>query len=431
MADVATEVFVQIRGEDVHAGRLWAHQRRGVESATFAYLEEYIARADAYALDPALPLASGSFQTRLGQELFGAFTDCAPDRWGRRLINRARRRRDGDGATASLAEIDYLLGVRDDMRQGALRFREPAGEQFLAPEESRIPPVVELPRLLNASAKLERDKASDEELRLLLRGGSSLGGARPKAHVIDPLGRASIAKFPSVRTDDWDVVAWEAVTHELAKRAGLDVPRAELYRIDGKPVFISERFDRTIAGARIGYASAMTMLEASDREPRSYLEIADVIERESPHAAQDLRELWSRIGFFILVSNTDDHLRNHGFLRTVTAGWELAPAFDINPNPEAAPDEFATPIDDESERTIEMLVDVADFFRITEDQARLILGNLNDATSQWRDVAAGLGLGKDEIAEMAPAFEHEQSNAVSALGLSSNPSEPPKPQQRP
>jgi serine/threonine-protein kinase HipA len=266
----------------------------------------------------------------------------------------------------------------------------------------------------------ERDKASDEELRLLLRGGSSLGGARPKAHVIDPRGRASIAKFPS-RADDWDVVAWEAVAHELAKRAGIKVPPAELHRIDGKSVFITERFDRSAAGERIGYVSAMTMLEAGDRDPRSYLEIAEVIESESPRATEDLRELWSRSGLFILISNTDDHLRNHGFLKTIAAGWELAPAFDINPNPQAAVDEFATPIDDESERTIDVLIGVADYFRIREDQARLILVNLGEVTSHWRAVAAALGLGKDAVEEMAPAFENHQSTAVRALGPSTSP----------
>jgi serine/threonine-protein kinase HipA len=414
MAELATDVFVQIAGEDVRAGRLWSHQRRGVESSTFAYADSYLARPDAYALDPALPLASGQFQTRVGQALFGAFTDCAPDRWGRRLINRAERRLRGDGPTRRLAEVDYLLGVRDDMRQGALRFREPAREAFLAPEDSRIPPLIGLGRLLNASARLERDTASDEELRLLLRGGSSLGGARPKAHAIDLNGRVSIAKFPSVQTDDWDVVAWEAVAHELARRAGLNVPEAQLHEIDGKSVFVVERFDRTASRQRIGYASAMTMLEADDREPRSYLEIADVIERESPRATADLHELWRRVAFSTLISNTDDHMRNHGFLKAVRAGWELAPAFDINPNPQARADRFATAIDDEQERSIDALLDAADLFRLTDDDARAILATVGHATSEWREVAASLGLDRQAVAALAPAFEHDQARTARA-----------------
>jgi serine/threonine-protein kinase HipA len=414
MAENATEVFIQIAGSDVWVGRLWSHQRHGSESATFAYAEDYLARSDAYALDPALPLHTGQQQTRVGQQLFGAFTDCAPDRWGRRLINRAARTR-GNGARRRLAEIDYLLGVRDDMRQGALRFRTADSDLFLASEESRIPPVVELPRLLNASAKLERGQDTDEDLRLLLRGGSSLGGARPKAHVIDPDGKAAIAKFPSVETDDWDVVAWEAVTHELARRAGLTVPSATLHQIDGKSVFIVERFDRA-GPQRIGYASAMTMLEANDREPRSYLEIAEVIEAISPHATDDLRQLWTRIGFTILVANTDDHLRNHGFLKTVTAGWALAPAFDINPNPDAGAGDFATAINDESERTIRVLIDVADYFRLERSEAAAILGSIATATSQWEAVAQAFGLPKSSIDMMAPAFVNEHSIAVQALG---------------
>jgi serine/threonine-protein kinase HipA len=413
MAEQATDVFVQIAGEDVHAGRLWSHRRRAAESATFAYAEEYLARDDAYALDPALPLASGQHQTPIGHRLFGAFSDCAPDRWGRRLINRAGRA-EGEAVGRRLAEIDYLLGVRDDMRQGALRFRAVGSEVFLADEHSGIPPLIELPRLLNASAKLERDEASDEDLRLLLRGGSSLGGARPKAHVIDSRGRVSIAKFPSVSTDEWDVVAWEAVAHELARRAGLNVPQAELHRIDGKSVFIVERFDR--AGTnRIGYVSAMTMLEAGDHEQHSYLEIADAIERSSSGATRDLRELWSRIAFSILVSNTDDHLRNHGFLKTVTAGWELAPAFDINPNPQAGPEQFATAIDAESRRATEPLLAVADYFRIGDKGAREILGRLHAATAQWREVAGSCGLDSDALRAMAPAFEHEQAAVIAAL----------------
>jgi serine/threonine-protein kinase HipA len=411
MAEDATEVFVQIAGTDVCAGRLWSHQRHASESATFAYAEDYLARSDAYALDPALPLRTGQQRTRVGQELFGAFTDCTPNHWGRRLLDRAQLRE--SGARRRLAEIDYLLGVRDDMRQGALRFRAAGTDLFLAPEQSRIPPPVELPPLLDASARLECDQDTDDDVRLLLRGGSSLGGAHPKAHVIVADGEAAIAKFPSV-TDDRDVGAWEAVTHELARRAGITVPAAALHRIDGRSVFIVERFDRT-GPRRLGYASAMTMLEASEGERRSYLEIAEVIEAVSSHAIEDLRQLWTRIAFTILVSNTDDHLRNHGFLKTVTAGWELAPAFDVNPNPLAVPDDFATAINDESERTIRLLIDVADYFRLTPDDATAILDTVATATSQWQAVAQAFGLTKPEIDMMSPAFVHGQSIATAAL----------------
>jgi serine/threonine-protein kinase HipA len=415
MAESAVEVFVQIAGEDVFAGRLWSHQRRAVESASFTYADEYLQR-DGYALDPALPLSAGQHQTPVGQALFGAFTDCAPDRWGRRLINRAemaRARRDGGGARR-FAEIDYLLGVRDDMRQGALRFRYPNGDAFLTREDVGIPPLAELPRLLNASAKLETDEASDEELRMLLRGGSSLGGARPKAHVIDSGGRAAIAKFPSVSGDEWDVTAWEAVAIELAHRASIRVPTAMLHQIDGKSVLVVERFDRD-AARRIGYVSAMTMLEAKDGDQRSYLEIAEVIEAQSPKATDDLRELWRRIAFSILISNTDDHLRNHGFLRTVSAGWELAPAFDLNPDPRPGPKHLSTAIEIDDAASIENLMDVAGYFRVDADQARDILGEVLDATSRWRQVADQAGLSRSAITDMAPAFEHAQASEAQRM----------------
>ena len=199
MAESAVEVFVQVGGEDVPAGALWSHRRRGAESATFAYDPGYLARSDAYALDPALPMVAAQQQTPAGRAMFGAFSDCAPDRWGRRLIARAERRRvrrEG-GAERSFGEIDYLLGVRDDLRQGALRFRDPETGIYLAEESAGVPPLLELPKLLGAADRLERDEASEDELRTLLRGGSSLGGARPKAHVLDMQGRVAIAKFPS------------------------------------------------------------------------------------------------------------------------------------------------------------------------------------------------------------------------------------------
>src|SRR4051812_15879703 len=218
VADRVVDVGVEIAGHEVLAGRLWSHRRRAAESATFAYDAGYLARVDAYALDPALPLVAGQQQTPQSSPIFGAFSDCAPDRWGRRLIDRAeqgRIQREG-GAERSRGEIDYLLGVRDDLRQGALRFRDPETGVHLADEATGVPRVVELGALLHAAERLERDEASEAELRELLRGGSSLGGARPKAHVRATDGRVAIAKFPSPLYDGWDVIRWEAVALDLA-----------------------------------------------------------------------------------------------------------------------------------------------------------------------------------------------------------------------
>jgi len=412
----AVDVIVEIGHSPVMAGRLWTHRRGTSESATFGYSTDYLALADAYALDPLLPLAQGQFQTPVGRSMFGAFTDCAPDRWGRTLINRAERNRaEGAGTQQrSFAEIDYLLGVRDDLRQGALRFRDPATGAYLAASEEGIPYLIGLGPLLTAAEHLERNEATTSEVRDLLRAGSSLGGARPKAHVLLPDGRVAIAKFPSATNDGWDVMRWEAVALDLAARSGITAPQWDLHEIGGKSVLTVARFDRDGAH-RVGYASAMTMLEATDGDDLSYLDIADAIGRESADAEGDLRELWRRIAFSLLISNTDDHLRNHGFLRSSTAGWRLSPIFDINPNPEPAGHRLATTIALGSTDTIETLLDVADFFRLDDHQARSTLSDVTEATSQWRRIAAANGLDASAIDDMEPAFEHELAAAARDL----------------
>jgi serine/threonine-protein kinase HipA len=412
MPDQEVEVFVQLGGEDVLAGRLWAHRRQRVESATFVYASEYLARRDSYPLDPALPLVSGQLQTPENRSIFGAFSDCSPDRWGRMLIRRRYGEAGDNIGSQSFGEVDYLLGVRDDLRQGALRFRDPDSGEFLADVEEGVPHLIDLSRLLDYSARAERDVATQEELDMLLKGGSSLGGARPKAHVVDRKGRVAIAKFPKSEGDEWDVTGWEAVTLSLARDAGINVASSELEEIDGRSVHIVDRFDRR-AGLRVGYASAMTLLEATDGEPRSYLDLVEVIEEDSDRASADLRELWRRIAFSILVSNTDDHLRNHGFLRATAGGWSLSPAFDINPNPEPGPKFLNTSIDGRSNAaSVDLLIDVAEFFRLDEKEAWAILVEVGEATSRWQRVARRFGLDRASITEMRYAFEHESAELV-------------------
>lgn len=413
------EVVVSIAGEDVRAGTLWSHRNRGRESATFSYAASYLALDLAYELDPRLPLVGGPQQTDEGQELFAAFTDCAPDRWGRRLIKRSERRRAAgeDRSERSIGEIDYLLGVRDDLRQGALRLRDPGDGAYLAAQRQGVPSLVELPRLLNAAERLERDEVDEPELAELLHAGSSLGGARPKAHVRDQNGRVAIAKFPSPGKDEWDVMAWESVALTLAAAAGIDVPQFSLRQISGKSVLIVDRFDRA-GELRIGYVSAKTMLEAGDGDgdQGSYLEIADVIERQSPSAAADLAELWRRVAFSVLISNTDDHLRNHGFLRASSAGWSLSPAFDLNPDPEPGPKLLRTAIDfDDPGARVENLMRVAVDFRLEEAAALRILGEVENARAGWRRAAAATPVSAAEIALMGSAFETEQAEIAGRL----------------
>jgi serine/threonine-protein kinase HipA len=417
MVEQPIEVDVQIAGRDVPAGRLWTHRHGQSESATFSYREDYLQLADAYELDPGLPLQAGQLQTPVKQPLFGAMSDCAPDGWGRRLVRRAeaQRAREADTQQRGLMEVDFLLGARDDLRQGALRLRGHQSEQYLAVDSGGVPHLIGLPRLLNAAEELERDEPTSEDLRLLLHGGSSLGGARPKAHVIDTQGRLAIAKFPSPKADEWDVIRWEAVALTLARHAGITVPEHELHVIENRPVLALRRFDRDTNG-RIGYLSAMTMLQAKDGEDASYLEIAEVIEERSPEAGVDLGELWRRIVFTVLISNTDDHLRNHGFLRQSTAGWSLSPAFDLNPNPEGAAKQLATAIDENStEASLATALEVAGLFRISETQARAIVAEVLAATERWRDVARATGLGGQQLERLESAFEHEQSVAAREL----------------
>jgi serine/threonine-protein kinase HipA len=411
------EVHVAVGEKDILAGRLYPHSRRGTESASFIYNDRYLADPDAYALDPGLPLVTGTLQTPVGRALFGAFADSLPDRWGRTLIQRAEQARAKAAATAprSMSEADLLLGVRDDLRQGALRFRLDIHGPFLATEESGIPVLTDLPALLDIAARAERDTAVYEDLKRLLRAGSSLGGARPKAHVLDADSQVAIAKFPSVNSDTWNVMAWEKVALDLARDAGVTVPDSKLVRIGNRNVLVIDRFDRRGA-ARIGYASAMTMLEARDGDQRSYLEIAEVIEERSPAAAAELRQLWQRMAFSILISNTDDHLRNHGFLHERGDSWRLSPAFDLNPNPQPGSKNLSTAIDyTDTRASVDTLMSVADYFRLDASDALNVLAKVARATTRWRTVAKSHGLTQHDLEVMQPAFEHAESERAQAL----------------
>ena len=320
----AVLVYLDLRGSPHLVGRLWARTRKGKESATFEYDGTWLAHADRFALEPALTLSPGPFHTGSGKPLFGAIGDSAPDRWGRMLMRRAERRyADREGRTPrTLWEIDYLLMVDDEARQGALRFAEAERGPFLADDAAAIPPLIELPRLLSAADHVAGDSDSDDDLRLLLAPGSSLGGARPKASVRDRDGHLMVAKFPH-KQDEVDAVRWEAVALSLAAKAGIPVPAWRVEDVAGRPVLLLRRFDRP-AGMRIPFLSAMSMLGAADNEMRSYLEFVDALRQHGAAPKEDMRALWRRIAFNILISNTDDHVRNHGFLYDGTRGWAAA-----------------------------------------------------------------------------------------------------------
>jgi serine/threonine-protein kinase HipA len=299
--------------------------------------------------------------------------------------------------------------VDDEARQGALRLAEQEGGPFLAPAETtRIPPLVELPRLLSAAERVLDERESDEDLRLLLAPGSSLGGVRPKASVRDKDGTLAIAKFP-YGGDEINIVAWEAVALRLAAKAGLDVPIWRLARVAGRAVLLIRRFDRAGRGIRIPFLSAMSMLGAKDSETHSYLEMADVLTQYGAEANRDMAELWRRIVFTVLISNTDDHLRNHAFLYTGPEGWRLSPAYDLNPVPvDVRPRVLSTSINlDDSTASLEIAFEVAEYFRLSLIRARAIAAEVGTAGARWRVEAQRLGLSAPECDRMSSAFEHE------------------------
>ena len=324
-----------------------------------------------------------------------------------RRMERRRAEREG-GAPRTLQEIDYLLLVDDQARQGALRFAEREDGPFLREDGvNRIPPLLELPRLLSAAEHVMEDKETEEDLRLLFAPGSSLGGARPKASVIEKDGHLAIAKFPR-KDDEINTVVWEAVALALAKKAGIAVPAFRVELVAKKQVLLLRRFDRDGA-RRIPFLSAMSMLGSKDNETRSYLEIVDALRQHGSAPKADMEALWRRLVFNILISNSDDHLRNHGFLYAGQDGWRLSPAYDLNPVPaDVKPRILSTAIDeDDNTASLALALDVAGYFELDAEQARKIARQVGKAVSKWRDEAGRHGLSKAKIDRMASAFEHE------------------------
>jgi len=410
------EVTVEIGERETVAGTLWIHERGG-QSATFRYSDSYLADPVGYALDPALPKSAGVFRSPPGAALFRAFADSAPDRWGENLMRREERERARAAAATprALGKADFLLGVRDDTRQGAIRFRRPGTAAYYASHRHAVPRMIEVARLMRAADRLTTQDGLDRDLADLIAAGSSLGGARPKAAVINAAGQLAIAKFPRAGGDEWDVSGWEEVQLRLARRAGITVEESQLLPVAGRHVLLTRRFDRRGRG-RTGFASALTMLEAADGEQRSYLEIAEAIERVSNRTEADLKELYRRIIFSILTANTDDHLRNHAFLR-VTGGWALSPAYDLNPNPDN-PARLSTSIDfDDATASIDLVLSVGGYFRLAPAEARRVVGEVETATSGWRQVAAELGIPKSEADRMVAAYDSDQRRIARSFGV--------------
>ncbi|WP_396216931.1 type II toxin-antitoxin system HipA family toxin [Gemmatimonas sp.] len=402
-------------------GRLYVTAHRGGETATFQYDDAWVASADSFALEPALSVSRAPHYAGEDRRMFGALGDSAPDRWGQTLLRRAERReaKAENRAPRALREVDFLLGVTDSVRQGALRLALTEGGPFVAPERpAGVPPLVELPALLAASDRYLSDQETAEDLRLLLAPGSSLGGARPKASVRDTNGTLLIAKFPKREEDDYRVVVWEAVALQLARDAGIRTTESRLDRVADNDVLLVTRFDRQVTDQgvrRIPYLSAMSMLGAVDGERRSYVEIADALRAHGAAASQDLAELWRRIVFSVLISNTDDHLRNHGFLYTGATGWRLSPVFDVNPVPTDIKDRMlstAIGVDGDPTASLDIALEVAPQFGLKAVDAKRIVAEVGAATARWQTAASRFGIAASEIERLRSAFEHEESRAA-------------------
>ena len=409
-------VDINIAGTDHFVGTLWHSIRNHQGFSSFQYSDSWQAHPKAFPIDPAIsPLHSKEVFRSGNKALFGCFEDAAPDRWGRMLMRRTHI----DNAKAqgkhpkSLTDIDFLLLVDDISRMGALRFR--IDNEYLAvPTADSIPPMLRLRELLEASEKVEESPGARQ---LLLKPGSSLGGARPKAVVLSPDKSLNIAKFSSSK-DEYDVVRWEAVALHLAAKCGLKIPDFQIENIsvskkEPRTVLLEKRFDRA-GDLRIPYISTITLLNAGDNDSEnfSYLHISEKLAEISHQPTKDLRELWMRMVLGILISNTDNHLRNHGLIHTLD-GWKLSPLFDINPNPESR--NFSLSIDPGGNNDIDTALEVAEYFEIPTGNAKDLIKSIAKTQQTWQHTARKYGCTTSEISKMAPAFEHQNLNTALKL----------------
>jgi len=384
-----------------------AHDRGQIR---FHYDKGWLNDPRAFAVDPDLSLDSHPFFPKPELGNFGVFLDSSPDRWGQTLMKRreALQAKDQKRPAKTLYAWDFLMGVQDVTRQGALRFRKSGTAVFLGDEAFAAPPVTSLRELESVAWQLTQKRIDDlnalrKWLTVLVAPGASLGGARPKANFTELDGSLWIGKFPA-HDDDRDVGAWEFVTHQVAKRAGIDVPAAKLVRLGGEfHAFCVQRFDRA-KGQRRFYASAMTLLRKDHSEGTSYLELAQFLRARGDAACvqSDLAQLFRRVVFNVAVGNRDDHLRNHGFVLGAT-GWRLAPAFDVNPNIDKA--DHVLNIDDLDNRPdLNTALSTAAFYGLATAQARHIVNEVLDAVDAWRDAATQIRISRADIELTAAAF---------------------------
>ncbi len=407
-----------------------AYSRSGVrENSSFVYSQQWLQSMERFSISPDLLLTETHQYHKAASENDSVFhfaiADTAPDGWGCRVIARDHAKRRvmhkarGEQPFAPLTQWDYLVGVDDFSRVGALRMRDETGNYLRTIEsgDRATPPLLELGSLLDASHAVELGRETEADLRYLRGRGTSLGGLRPKCSVIDDNGQLAIGKFPSVK-DQRSVTKGEVLALRLAVVAGIEAAQARIVYADNSPVAVVRRFDRTLQGARIPYLSAASLLQARRDDERAYSEIAERIIATCADPKHDLAELWRRIVFNLLITNVDDHLHNHGFLHVGHGQWRLAPAFDLNPFPDKD-QELKTWLTEETGpvSSINEVVRVAGQFWLERDQAIEILRQVCRAVENWRVVALtpAVGMEPHDLNDVAPAFEHAQMELAATL----------------
>jgi serine/threonine-protein kinase HipA len=387
-------------------GTLSAHQAKGRKAFSFEYEKDWLQSKEQFLLDPDISWYSGP-QFPNNKENFGVFMDSMPDTWGRTLMKRREAQKE---KSKTLYDIDFLLGVFDESRMGALRFKREINGPFLDNNRDYpTPPWANIRELQHGVTLIESNDDNTEVqkwLAILMAPGSSLGGARPKANILDDEQHPWIAKFPS-KHDTIDKAKWEYLAYRLAIKAGIEMSESKIENISGSySTFFTKRFDRK-NGERIHFSSAMTMTGnnediVKDNTP-SYLDLAEFIQFTGSNVASDLHQLWRRMVFNIAISNTDDHLRNHGFILTKT-GWILSPAYDINPSIDK--EGLAINIDSESNRLdFELAISVAEYFQLNNTQSDKIIKDIKQVVSKWKNIANEIKISKAEQKLMEAAFK--------------------------
>lgn len=409
-----TDIYVYAHWEDFEIpqlmGVLSAHQAKGRKAFSFSYDKQWLKLDQQHLIDPDLQLYTGQ-QFSNNKENFGVFLDSMPDTWGRTLMKRREAllaKISGEKAK-TLYDIDYLLGVYDETRMGAIRFKlDPDGEFLDNDLEKLTPPWSTIQKLQQAVIHYENDtdmEAMNKWLQVLVAPGSSLGGARPKANIIDEHKHLWIAKFPS-KNDTIDKALWEYLAYQLALNAGIEMAECKIEKLGGLyHTFFTKRFDRK-GTKRIHFASAMTMTgnteETIKNQPASYLDLVEFIQNYGCNIEKNLSQLWRRIVFNIAISNTDDHLRNHGFILT-KKGWILSPAYDLNPSIDK--DGLALNINmDDNSLDFEVAKSVGEYFRLTKNERDQIIQEVTNSVKQWKEIATKIGVSRAEQDLMSSAF---------------------------